>query len=191
MRPNVMMLLGINGVGKSTLTKKVRQTVPECAAISGSETLMKAFGGADRVRLEAMSAGEKMRMMEPAFLDAFERCRNAPSAILDTHLVVPIRCGRVELFENIWSDLYAPYIRSAIFVAGDPKQIRERRIRDELETGRKRDTDIRNIRVDQAMNLRAFDDLASSIRSWVVVNDDLEETARIIISRLLSDHASD
>ncbi len=153
------MLLGINGVGKSTIAEKLICRVPGSVALSGSKILMTIFGGVSREELEKLSATEKMSMMELAFVEIFERHSTSQLVVLDTHLVVPIRKSGTLVLENIWSPRYAPYVRSVCFICASPGDIRQRRLTDERLTGRARDTNLGNIRSDQDLNLASFEEI--------------------------------
>ena len=155
------MLIGVNGVGKSTVANALATSIPDATVISGSSVLMEAFGGLTRSQLERLSPEEKMRLMVPAVLDAFERHRSAPAVLFDTHLVVTIRASGRLVLENIWSDAYRPYLRHLLFLMGEPKDIRDRRLRDFELTGRKRDAALEHIMRDQEVNLAVFQELAA------------------------------
>lgn len=159
MRKNVVVFFGINGVGKSTLVNEIVVGHPIIKRISGSETLMTAFGGISREQLELLSSEEKLRMIEFACIEAFERYQQAKYCLLDTHLVVPIRKAGTLILENMWSVKYLPYIQKAYLMIGDPQEILERRICDENTIGRKRDLNIANIISDQEINLMVFKEL--------------------------------
>jgi len=186
LKNNVFVLFGINGVGKSTIARALAERVPDSAALSGSELLMRAFRGLDRYQLEILSPEEKMRLLVPAFLQAFEQHASARRIILDTHLVVPIRKSGRLVLENVWSDAFMPHVGSAFFVSSGPEEILRRRVRDYRATGRQRDADIDHIRRDQEINLRVFEEtfasFASSSKTSVIMNEELrlDDTVRLI-----------
>lgn len=171
MNKNVVVLLGINGVGKSTIARRLECALPGSVTVSGSAVLMDSFGGVNRQNLERLSAGEKMRVMEPALLEAFERHQAANHIILDTHLVVPIRKSGNLVLENVWSEKYVPYVRQVFFIISDPREIMDRRIRDFESTGRQRDVDLVHISRDQDINRIVFEEIVRPVLQCTVVTN--------------------
>ncbi len=187
MKKNVIVFFGINGVGKSTLVKKIVDDYPIIKSMSGSEILMKAFGGVNRQQLEIISPEEKLRMIEFACIEAFERYQQAKYCLLDTHLVVPIRKAGTLILENMWSIKYLPYIQKAYLMIGDPQEILERRIRDESVIGRKRDLNIANIISDQEINLMVFKELiVPNLDSEIIISKNglVSEGVHVVASKL-------
>ena len=182
MKRNVVVLFGINGVGKSTIASALQRVVAGSVTLSGSELLMRAFKGLDRSQLEVLSPEEKMRMLEPAFLDGFHHHKRAPLVILDTHLVVPIRKDGRFILENVWSEQFAPHVKSVFFVLSKPREILERRIRDAATTGRKRDLDIDHIRRDQEINLSVFEETFSPAGESLLIQNKEHELDRTVAS---------
>lgn len=173
MSRNVVMLVGINGVGKSMLAKMLHDSLSDSFLIAASEVLMQLFGGVSRDILERLSPDEKMRMMEPAFIELFEHNKLSRFILFDTHLIVPIRKEGTIVFENIWSSKYLPYINRAYFITSNPQDIFNRRVSDYQKTGRKRDIDLDNIKRDQHVNLCVFEEIiCPAVKSKIVTNKD-------------------
>ena len=173
MSRNVVMLVGINGVGKSMLAKMLHDSLSDSFLIAASEVLMQLFGGVSRDILERLSPDEKMRMMEPAFIELFEHNKLSRFILFDTHLIVPIRKEGTIVFENIWSSKYLPYINRAYFITSNAQDILNRRVSDYQKTGRKRDIDLDNIKRDQHVNLCVFEEIiCSAVTSKIVTNKD-------------------
>ncbi|MDO8579364.1 MAG: AAA family ATPase [bacterium] len=189
MAKNIVAFFGVNGVGKTTIAHAISALSSEVRYISGSGLLMKAFGDVTRETLERISHSEKMRIMEPTFQAAFEICSGARFAVLDSHLVVPIRRDGTVLLENIWSQNYTPYIERAYMIIAPPKEILERRVKDAEQDGRKRDIDISHIERDQETNIRIFEEVVQPIcYSQVIHNgsNDLCEAVTAIKKELFA-----
>jgi adenylate kinase len=182
---NLIVLFGVNGVGKSTIANRLGALMVNSVALSGSELLMSAFKGLDRLQLEVLSPEEKMRMLEPAFLEAFQRSDGEQFVILDTHLVVPIRKNGKLVLENVWSEQFMPYMAHVFYISSDPSEILQRRIRDSEISGRNRDLNIEHIRRDQEINVSVFEEtfIATTMSSAVVTNEEsrLNEVVESII----------
>jgi len=183
LKQNVIALFGINGVGKSTIAHALHETIFGSVMLSGSELLMHSFKGLNREQLEMLSPEEKMRMLESAFLDAFEQNREAKLIILDTHLVVTIRKNGKLILENVWSERFSPYSNFVFFISSNPMEILQRRMRDSRISGRRRDLDVEHIRVDQTINLSVFEETFSETKkSHVIPNEEshMEDTVTSI-----------
>ncbi len=171
MKRNVIVLLGVNGVGKSTLAQELSKILPESVVLSGSTILMQVFGGLTRPELELLSPSKKMQLMVPAFVHAFEKHHEARHLILDTHLVVCIRRSGVLTLERVWSPLYHPYLEHVFLIMSPAQDILERRKRDLAAHRRERDLEIRHIQHDQEINRAAFQELiASNLPSSIIIN---------------------
>lgn len=156
MKKNIIVLFGVNGVGKSSVSRLLCEEIGDSVTLSGSELLIRSFKGLGRDQLELLSPEEKMRMLEPAFLGAFQRSRHATRIILDTHLVVPIRKNGRLVLENVWPGAFTPCVERAFLLVSDPKEILQRRKRDADQTGRVRELDAEHIRTDQEINSSVF-----------------------------------
>jgi hypothetical protein len=75
---------------------------------------------------------------------------------MDTHLIVPIRSGSVERYENTWMREYSKFILNATMLIAKPEHVLHWRQIDEQTTGRKRDLSTTNIAKDQNMNIAEF-----------------------------------
>jgi hypothetical protein len=134
--------------------------------------------------MELLAPEEKLRRMVMHFTTIFEQKIEGNKAVeLDTHLLVPIRKSGELTYEDIWSDDYSPYTRSVVMLSADPANVREWRIEDERENGRKRNTNIEDIALDQEANLARFRELQASgalpETSLVVENTD----SQLIVTR--------
>lgn len=188
MNKNLFVLFGVNGVGKSTIASNLGALKTDSVTLSGSELLMDAFRGLNRFQLEGLSPEEKMHMLEPAFLEAFQRNNGKRFVILDTHLVVTIRKSGKLVLENVWSERFIPLTAHVFFVSSDPLEILQRRIRDSEISGRKRDLNMEHVRRDQEINLSVFEETfaTTAIPSTIVTNEEsrlsevVESIARIL-----------
>jgi adenylate kinase len=187
MAKNIVAFFGVNGVGKTIISRTITALFSEVRYISGSGLLMKALGDVTRDTLEKISHSEKMRILEPAFRVAFEACSSARFGALDSHLVVPVRRDGTVMLENIWSQSYAPYITKAYMIVADPKDILARRVKDAQQNGRKRDLNLVHIERDQETNLRVFEEVVQPMcGSRIIYNGchDLDETIAAVKTEL-------
>lgn len=158
--PGVYMLMGVNGIGKSTIVDQIAATNPEVVPMHASKELSALFGGITREEMESLRPEDKLAKMVMHFTTQFDNALTDNKAvILDTHLLVPIRKENSVIYEDIWSDAYAPYVSSAAMLSAKPSDIRAWRLRDEVGTGRKRNTDIVDIQSDQDQNIARFKSL--------------------------------
>jgi adenylate kinase len=162
-QPGIYMLTGVNGIGKSTIVDAIAADHPETVPLHASKELSELFNGITREEMELLTPEEKMGKMAVHFTAVFERTldRNR-AAVLDTHLLVPIRKGEGLIYEDIWSDEYAPYVSSMVMLSADPEVVRAWRLDDEKATGRRRNTNSSDIALDQDANLAKFDELKTS-----------------------------
>lgn len=161
--PGVYMLTGVNGIGKSTIIDSIASDHPETVALHASLELRQLFNGISREELEMLKPEDKLAKMVIHFTEKFERTLDEERAVLlDTHLLVPIRKERSVVYEDIWSDAYAPYVSSMVMLSAEPSDIRAWRLRDEANTGRKRNSEVTDITSDQDQNIARFQSLVSS-----------------------------
>lgn len=161
--PGVYMLTGVNGIGKSTIVDNIAADHPETVALHASVELRQLFDGVSREELETLRAEDKLAKMVVHFTTQFEKTLEDKKAVLlDTHLLVPIRKDRSVVYEDIWSDAYAPYISSMVMLSAEPSDIRAWRLRDEAESGRIRNSETIDITADQDQNIARFRSLISS-----------------------------
>lgn len=154
------MLVGINGVGKSVISKKLQEDRGDAVVISASNILKNTFGGMTYAELEKVSPEEKFKKLELITIRLFTK-NSANTIILDTHLVACNRLNENVTFENMWSDKYIPFIRNLFLIRVNPEEILRRRKIDEMRTGRIRDTNLDNIIADQQRNQEEYEILAS------------------------------
>lgn len=174
MAKNIIAFFGVNGVGKTTIARTVSALFPDTHYISGSGLLMQALGNVTRETLERISPSEKMAILRPAFRSAFDACASARFAVLDSHLVVPIRRNGTVFLETIWWEDHPLYIQRVYIVVAHPKAILERRMKDAQQDTRKRDLDLSHIERDQEINLRIFEEIVRPYcRCQVIHNDNL------------------
>lgn len=158
--PGVYMLMGVNGIGKSTIVEQIAAANPEVIPMHASKELSTLFGGITREEMESLRPEDKLAKMVMYFTAQFDDALTDDKAVLlDTHLLVPIRKENSVVYEDIWSDVYTPYVSSAVILSARPSDIRAWRLRDEVETGRKRNTDIIDIQSDQDQNVARFNSL--------------------------------
>lgn len=164
MNENVNFFMGVNGVGKTSLLREVKNHYPEAKHVRSVEILMALFNGIPREELEKLTAQEKFSKMEPAFVQLFSDFQHLARVLFDTHLIVVIRKGEEVKTENVWSPKYIPYINQAFFLTADPKVISQRRISDFETTGRKRDPNVEHITHEQYLN---YDEFQRSVQPHV------------------------
>lgn len=158
--PGVYMLTGVNGIGKSTIVDQVAATNSEVIPMHASKELSALFGGITREEMESLRPEDKLAKMVMHFTTQFDNALTDNKAVLlDTHLLVPIRKENSVIYEDIWSDAYTPYVSSAAMLSARPSDIRAWRLRDETNTGRKRNTNIVDIQSDQDQNIARFKSL--------------------------------
>lgn len=168
-RPNVLWIAGVNGVGKSTLGRHLREFWKEPLIITCSGILMEAFRVTERESLALFSEKEKITTLEKVARTTFEENQEAAMIIFDTHLVVPIRVGAIQRLEYQWFQSHVPFIRMALLIIAEPEFILSRRMNDYETTGRRRDFDVDNISRDQSLNTEAFQRLvAPSVNSMIL-----------------------
>jgi adenylate kinase len=161
--PGVYMLTGVNGIGKSTIVDSIATDHPEMVALHASLELRQLFNGISREELEVLKPEDKLAKMVVHFTVQFDKALEEKKAVLlDTHLLVPIRRDRSVVYEDIWSDAYTPYATSVVMLSADPSDIRAWRLRDEANTGRKRNSEVVDITADQDQNIARFQSLLSS-----------------------------
>ena len=161
--PGVYMLTGVNGIGKSTIVDSIAAVHPETVALHASLELRQLFNGISREELEMLKPEDKLAKMVVHFTTQFEKTLEEKKAVLlDTHLLVPIRKDRSVVYEDIWSDAYTPYLSSMVMLSAEPSDIRAWRLRDEANTGRKRNSEVLDITADQDQNIARFRSLASN-----------------------------
>lgn len=171
--PGVYMLMGVNGIGKSTIVDQIAATNPEVVPMHASKELSTLFGGITREEMELLKPEDKLAKMVMHFTAQFDNALTDNKAVLlDTHLLVPIRKENSVIYEDIWSDAYAPYVSSAAMLSAKPSDIRAWRLRDEASTGRKRNTNVSDIQSDQDQNVARFKSLH--------VSGSLPETSKIV-----------
>lgn len=161
--PGVYMLTGVNGIGKSTIVDRIAAEHPEVVALHASLELRKLFNGVSREELELLKPEDKLAKMVVHFTTQFEKTLEEKKAVLlDTHLLVPIRKDRSVVYEDIWSDAYTPYTSSMVMLSAEPSDVRAWRLRDEANTGRKRNSEVIDITADQEQNIARFHSLVLS-----------------------------
>lgn len=161
--PGVYMLTGVNGIGKSTVVDSIAAEHPEVVTLHASLELRQLFNGISREELELLKPEDKLAKMVVHFTTQFEKTLEEKKAVLlDTHLLVPIRKDRSVVYEDIWSDAYTPYTSSMVMLSAEPSDVRAWRLRDEANTGRKRNSEVVDITADQNQNVARFHSLVSS-----------------------------
>lgn len=160
--PGIYILTGVNGIGKSTIVDAIATNHPETVPLHASQELSQLFNGITREQMELLAPEEKLGKMVTHFTILFEQILESDrAAILDTHLLVPIRKNGKLVYEDIWSDEYSPYVSSMAMLSAAPELVRTWRLEDEIKTGRKRSTDPGDITLDQNANLARFSELKS------------------------------
>ncbi len=182
---NVCFLFGINGVGKSTLARRVAAAIPRSTHMSASETLRDAFGGITRAELERIDPARKRMTMRAAMAEAFRAHRDAALVLCDAHLVVPIRSAGEVRHEHM--EGYACFMKHACYVTAPLNRIRAQRISDAAETGRIRHVCPEAMAQDERINAAAFKELFGGRKdAHVIVNDGNPDDAARKILRILS-----
>jgi len=153
----VYMFMGVNGVGKSTLTEMISAAFPDALTLHASRELRRILGVATREELEELSPDEKLSRRTAHLLALFRQAReDRQLVLLDTHLLVPIRKDGAVRYEDTWSDEYTGYVSGAYMLTADPTNIRDWRELDMATNGRRRDLSIENIGLDQQLNVDRF-----------------------------------
>lgn len=132
---NVLFLFGINGVGKSTLSRALAARWPGTITVGSSEVLRAAFGGVSRKTLEQASPEAKHQVLRAALEQTFERHREAPLVICDAHLTVAISGTDGLRYERMWDPSLAEYAAAYVCVTAPVQQVIARR-RSDLARGR-------------------------------------------------------
>jgi adenylate kinase len=186
-KAGVYMLMGVNGVGKSTVVEEISASSESTIVIHASEELRGLFGGMSRQELETLRPEVKLGKMVTHFTVLFDRHVNNDKAVLfDTHLLVPIRKGGSVTYENIWSNDYSQYVSDVVMLEADPAVIRKWRLYDREVTGRVRDVSVENIIQDQILNTVEFENLVAKhaipATSTLLRNEDgdIEQTFTIV-----------
>lgn len=172
----VHMFMGVNGVGKSTLTEMIGAVLPDTLIVHASQELRRMFGVATQQELEELSPDEKLSRRTTHLLEIFRRAQmDGQSVLLDTHLLVPIRKNGAVRYENTWTDEYTEYVAGAYMLGADPMDIRDWRAADAATTGRKRNLSLDDIKTDQQLNIGEF--------TALVNRGALPENSRVIENR--------
>lgn len=151
---SVHMFMGVNGVGKSTLTEMIGVILPDTLTVHVSQELRRMFGVATQLELEELSPDEKLNRRTAHLLEIFRRARaEGNTVLLDTHLLVPIRKNGTVRYENTWADDFTEYTAGAYMLRADPRDIRDWREADMAATGRERNLSLEDIDTDQQLNI--------------------------------------
>lgn len=156
---NVVVFFGINGVGKSTITSALNESIFNSEVIQASSVLLDALGITNRQALEELAPDKKMAIKIPALIKKFKGVAKNNLDLLDMHLLVPIRKGKSLIYEDVWSDDFFPYLLKAYFIYAEPSSILIRRSEDFKMTGRKRNMSLEGIESDQEVNLKRFSEI--------------------------------
>lgn len=184
---NVIAFFGINGVGKSAIADFLNTALAGSIRVQASCVLRNSMG-MDRQALEGISQDTKMAVKVPAILQEFNRAIEYKYILLDMHLIIPIRQKEVTIYEDVWSDVFFPYILKAYFIFAASQSILDRRVADMNKTGRRRNMSIKDIASDQRLNLEKFNKLFLKNKIGKVVNStnrNIEEVAKEISKDLL------
>lgn len=182
---NVIAIYGINGVGKTTVTRLLNEETPGSIAVYASRILREALYCVTREHLELIPAENKMQVMASALRGVFNSQRDKSAIFLDHHLLLAIRRQGSVVYELLWEQWYLAYLRCAVFLTADAEHILHRRIFDASIRGRKRDLDLMHIREDEALNLSAlYTHVYPSVPTYVIRNDacSLKQTVSVIQS---------
>ena len=151
------LLMGVNGVGKSTLAEELAATCEGARVIHASQELRRMMERLDNQLAEQLTNEEKLSMRVAHLVDLFRTAREVRGIVfVDTHLLLPTREGESVTYTNFWSDGYIPYVTKAYMLTAHPADIEARRRADQIATGRVRDLSEDNIRLDQEANVNAF-----------------------------------
>lgn len=189
----VYVCMGVNGVGKSTLTNMLAAAFPNALTIHVSQEMMRILGFTTREELNNLNTKEKLARRTKYLMEVFQRARSDHRLVLiDMHLMVPIREGDAVRYETTWSDEYTNYISGAYMLTAEPVVIRDWREHDAKNTGRKRDLSLDNIMIDQQLNIREFSDLvnrkALPRESEIIENQPglIHEIGDMLVTRILN-----
>jgi len=173
-------LLGLSGVGKSTLIANLNNSIPVFHLQASS--LIKAE---QAFRAERQASSEELRLgpvidNQKLLIDAFHREAAAATApiVFDAHSIIDGNDGILE----IPSDVFASLGLDAIcFLTADPKVIAERRHRDLSRMRPQRDAE--TLAQHQAIARRAAERIANDIRRpFVLIQDGgVEEILRLLM----------
>jgi adenylate kinase len=125
----VIALVGLSGVGKSTLLAKLEKRIP-----------LKHFAASDVIKAELArsesrsASSEELRLgsvldNQSLLVSGFARCTQGLEGlvVLDGHTVIDGSCGLIEIPAEVFA---AAHVRHIIFLKAHPDQIAERRTND-------------------------------------------------------------
>lgn len=126
MSKTAFCVFGVNGAGKTALLQVVSDLLPEVVIARGSMILKESLGVASYETLEAMSSVEKKKALISG-ISAFVHNTSNRIALVDTHLVVPIRKSGILTVEDMWDDSMTELFRGFVYITATPSMVSERR----------------------------------------------------------------
>lgn len=131
---NTLFLFGINGIGKSTISRLICGAVSGSVAVESSAILRSVLGGVKRSELEHMCPERKRSLLHVELASALDRNRKASLIVCDIHLLVPIRTVDTVRYEYMWKNDFNRYALAKCLLTASTEDILARRQRD-TETG--------------------------------------------------------
>ena len=169
---NVLFLFGINGVGKSTMARRLASANHGTVVIGSSAVLRSAFGDVSREQLERTSSQEKHAALRSNLLRIFAMHEQAPLIVCDMHLLVAIRNTDECRYECMWDDAYRRFAKAYWYIRAEHLTVLHRRLND-IESGvRFRRAELSEIAADANANARAFVEIfGKSLLARIIHND--------------------
>lgn len=185
MAKKIIWFFGINGVGKSSLIRKILERSDGLKIQAIFQTLMDVMGVSSRSELEKIEAVIKYELLEKAL---FKKSNDFDSSVeyvlIDCHLMVPIRKNGLVYYECMWSNKFINFSHGVYMLTADPYEILRRRTIDKDLSGRERDLNLENIHRDQETNKIMLNSLLKPILPTTILettNISIEELAENIL----------
>lgn len=180
MAKKIIWFFGINGVGKSSLIRKILEQSDGLKTQAIFQTLMDVIGVSSRSELEKIEAVVKYELLEKALLKKVMIFDSSLEYVLiDCHLMVPIRKNGLVYYECMWSNKFINFSHSVYMLTADPYEILRRRTIDKDLSGRERDLNLENIHRDQETNKIMLNSLLKPILPTTIL-----ETTNLSIKEL-------
>ncbi len=182
---NIIAVLGINGVGKTTIINNALAYAPEGSVAFNAADLMLAYLGLEsRSQLEQVPSAIKEEARRDSILHMARQYADRPLVFLDTHMQIGIGKGTERTKHVTWAPEFNLIIAKGIFIHGCTDDIQMRRSQ---RPGGGRSLDPMTIQADQAEELQLFEAMVSGeVPTSRIFNpqDQLDTTVALFLAEL-------